>query len=301
MDKSQLAERTLEAWLTVCLAYLCENNFAYLALCLHQSHVTFHGLSCSCVTNHFDMCVLCNHARSPKAFVSAWTTCGYFGPDHFPAGSRLSREQAIRELDSSGLWRAAGIRASPLDIPPAARWFWAVKVPEAEPAPLPMCVGHKVERAVWSVKRQREKLLHEKPTNWEGKLLALETAQEHIVYNRKTASTMHEPWVRKNVQVQDGHAEVTLKSKAQYEVLQLDFCMQGGGDLHASGKFYLSSDSYPRREVVCLTVNASSGPDGYAMFQQAYAGQGAITWQGASHAHTRIAVWWAWGGMKGWW
>ena len=52
-----------------------------------------------------------------KAFVAAWTATGYFNNDHFEEGLGMSYEEALRELDQTGLLASVGIRDDYIGCP----------------------------------------------------------------------------------------------------------------------------------------------------------------------------------------
>lgn len=74
--------------------------------------------SCLCAdTCDMGLVTLLHVLRPNKAFIASWISTGYFTAEHFPE-SDMTREDAMRVLDPTGMLVTMGIRSEQAAQPP---------------------------------------------------------------------------------------------------------------------------------------------------------------------------------------
>lgn len=206
-----------------------------------------------------------------KAFIAAWISTGYFTAEHFPE-SDMSREDAMRVLDPTGMLVTMGIRSEQAAQPPLdpKRWYWAVKMGE-EVALLPNIVALQVEKHITEHRRQRRILAEKKPAKWEEKLASINGKILSFVYNKKTCAMATSRFVKSKTAVIDGQTQVIGNTKA-YEVINIKFELDIPGAPAGLGKYFLESQSFERKQLCCVSTSKQCG-SGWDMLKEMYGGE----------------------------
>ncbi|CAL1147608.1 unnamed protein product [Cladocopium goreaui] len=207
-----------------------------------------------------------------KAFVAAWTATGYFNNDHFEEGLGMSYEEALRELDQTGLLASVGIRDDYIGCPKVPdRWYWSLKMEDGRIAALPSLISRSVETLICSHRRERKVLLTAKPANWEQKLEAVNAKTSSFVYDLKQNALATSQYLKRSVTKVDDKLEFIGKGRG-YEILHIKFQLNDDAtDPSGPGTYSLYSKSFAAREICC--VSTTQQRSGFDILKEHYAGR----------------------------
>lgn len=141
---------------------------------------------------------------------------------------------------------------------------------EGKAAALPSGVAIHVERLICAHRKDRRTLLQKKPVKWEEKLSQVNSRIMTIVWNVKTSSVAENRYIQRSTRVVQGQLEFCPGCGKNFELIRLSFSLGDEGDVAGAGTYWLSSKSYPPREVCCISARAER--TGFDLLRQNYEG-----------------------------
>lgn len=136
-------------------------------------------------------------------------------------------------------------------------------------AALPTLIARAVEKAICGHRRDRKLLFTRQPHNWLEKLTAINKKILDFVFDLKQNALATSQYLKRAVHTVNGQQEFVGKGRG-FEILRLKFILADDANQGGPGKYMLYSQTFPEREVCCISVEAERS--GFDLLREHYAG-----------------------------
>ena len=137
-------------------------------------------------------------------------------------------------------------------------------------AALPSAIALQVERLICGHRRSRKDLVGSQPNGWQEKLKKVNGQVMTIVWHRNSAAVAASSYIKKSTRMVNGELQFYQGTGKGYELLRLRFFADVEDEVDGPGKYWISSENYPAREVCCQNANAER--NGFDLLREYYAG-----------------------------